>query len=62
MKKLILGFASAIAMIGLAACSDTDGTTTQAVPDQSQPMEQAPSAVPPAADEPTMPPVTPPAE
>lgn len=48
MKKLILGCASAIALIGLAACSDTDETTTQAVPEQAQPMdqEQAPGVVP----------------
>lgn len=63
MKKLILASASAIALMGLAACSDTDGTTTQAVPDQTQPMEQpqSPSAVPPAPVEP-MTPDTPPAE
>jgi len=60
MKKLILASASAIALMGLAACSDTDGTTTQAVPDETQPMEQAPSAIPPT--EPATPPATPPAE
>jgi len=33
MKKLILASVSGIALMGLAACSDTDGTTTQALPD-----------------------------
>ena len=31
MKKLILASVSAIALFGVAACSDTDGTTTQSV-------------------------------
>ena len=58
MNKLILASVSGIALLGLAACSDTDGTTTQAVPDQTQPMEQtAPSAVPPS--EPATPPAAP---
>lgn len=46
MKKLILASASGIALMGLAACSDTDGTTTQAVPEYEQPMEQQPDAAP----------------
>ena len=57
MKKLILASVSAIALMGLAACSDTDGTTTQAVPegeptmiqpeqDAIQPVEPAPPAEP----------------
>ena len=60
MNKLILGCVSAIALIGLAACSDTDETTTQAVPEQAQPMEreQAPGVAPIAPVEPTTPPVT----
>lgn len=60
MYKLILASVSGIALMGLAACSDTDGTTTQAVPDQAQPMEE-PNAAPPAPVEPTVPDV-PPAE
>ncbi|MBE0692784.1 MAG: hypothetical protein IH590_06715 [Aquamicrobium sp.] len=57
MKKLILASVSGIALLGLAACSDTDGTTTQAVPDETQPMEPAtPNTVPPAPTEPTTPP------
>lgn len=60
MKKLILASASAIALMGLAACSDTDGTTTQAVPDQTEPMDQAPATVPPT--EPATPPATPPVQ
>ena len=39
MKKLILASTAAIAVLGLAACSDTDTTTTQSVPD---PAIQAP--------------------
>lgn len=31
MKKLILASVSAIALFGVAACSDTDSTTTQSV-------------------------------
>lgn len=63
MKKLLLGFASAIAMIGLAACSDTDETTTQAVPGgEVQPLDQTPDAVPPVPGEPVTPSVAPPAE
>lgn len=31
MKKLVLASTAAIAMLGLAACSDTDETTTQSV-------------------------------
>lgn len=55
MNKLILGCASAIALIGLAACSDTDETTTQSVPEQVQPLdrEEAPGIVP---TEPSTPP------
>lgn len=56
MKKLIIAGASAIALMGLAACSDTDDNTTQSVPDQVQPMEQAPDATPVAPVEPTAPP------
>jgi type IV pilus biogenesis protein CpaD/CtpE len=69
MNKLILASVSGIALMGLAACSDTDGTTTQAVPDQTQPMEEpaTPNAVPPSQPttppaEPATPPTTPPAE
>ena len=59
MNKLILASVSGIALMGLAACSDTDGTTTQAVPDQVQPMEEpaAPNATPPA--QPAPPPAAP---
>jgi type IV pilus biogenesis protein CpaD/CtpE len=52
MKKLILASVSGIALMGLAACSDTDGTTTQAVPtEQEAPMAQPDTtpAPPPAA-------------
>lgn len=57
MRKLILASVSAIALFGVAACSDTDGTTTQSV---EPPVEQTtpttptdPSVTPaPQADEP----------
>lgn len=55
MKKLILASVSGIALMGLAACSDTDGTTTQALPDD--PATEAPMAMPPA--EPAPPPAAP---
>lgn len=57
MKKLIIASVSGIALMGLAACSDTDGTTTQAVPDggdpaiqQEQDMIQPAEPVDPLAD------------
>lgn len=46
MKKLILASVSAIALFGVAACSDTDGTTTQSVPDATT----TEPATPPASD------------
>lgn len=61
MKKLILASASGIALFGLAACSDTDGTTTQAVPEDVPPLEQPadPNAAPPPPAEPMTPPAAP---
>lgn len=56
MKKLVLASASAIALLGLAACSDTDQTTTQSTPapveDPAGPVTPAPDAAPeaPATD------------
>ncbi len=50
MKKLILASVSGIALMGLAACSDTDGTTTQSVPsEQEAPMAQPEPTTPPTA-------------
>lgn len=53
MKKLLIASASAVALLGLAACSDTDETTTQSVdPAIEQPaleqdeMQAAPPAEP----------------
>ncbi len=56
MKKLILASVSGIALMGLAACSDTDGTTTQSVPDAPATTSQ-PDAAPasPAPAEPAAP-------
>lgn len=55
MKKLVLASVSAVALFGVAACSDsTDTTTTQGVPD-TQMNEPAPAPVDPAT------PATPPA-
>ena len=54
MKKLVITSVSALALLGLAACSDSaDTTTTQSVPDTNT-TEPAPApmdpAAPPAAD------------
>ncbi|WP_265518134.1 hypothetical protein [Nitratireductor luteus] len=40
MKRILTGLVSAVAFAGLAACSDTDDTTTQGVDPDVQ--EQAP--------------------
>jgi uncharacterized lipoprotein len=50
MKKFIVATASAIAVLGLAACSDSDGTTTQGLPPQDEQMQE-PLATPPATDQ-----------
>lgn len=50
MKKLILASVSGIALMGLAACSDTDGTTTQAVPGAEQPADNFDAAPAPQPD------------
>lgn len=48
MKKLVLASVSALALFGVAACSDTDETTTQSV-DEPAATETVP-ATPPATD------------
>ena len=51
MKKLILASVSALALFGVAACSDsTDSTTTQSTtpPATEQPAPATPEATPPA--------------
>jgi hypothetical protein len=50
MKKLILASASAIALFGIAACSDTaDNTTTQSTtPPVEETQPATPEATPPA--------------
>lgn len=68
MKKMLIASASAIALFGLAACSDnTDATTTQSTqPDviETQPVAPAdPSmAPPPETDDTTTQSITPPAD
>ena len=50
MKKLLIASASAVALLGLAACGDTDDTTTQSVDpaiEQPAPQDEM-QAVPPA--------------
>jgi hypothetical protein len=48
MKKLVIVSASALALLGLAACSDaTDETTTQSVPPTEAPAPADPAAPPP---------------
>lgn len=57
MRKLILAAASAIALFGVAACSDSgvDETTTQSVnPPATEPAPATPEATPPA-DQPMQP-------
>jgi outer membrane lipoprotein SlyB len=44
MKKIILASVSSLALLGLAACSDTDTTTTQSVEPEVQ--ETAPTVTP----------------
>jgi hypothetical protein len=48
MKKLILASAAAVALFGVAACSDTDNTTTQSVepPVQTVPAPSDPAMAP----------------
>lgn len=51
MKKLVLASVSAVALFGLAACSDTDQNTTQGIdrPVETQPIQpEQPMAAPPA--------------
>ena len=62
MKKLILASVSAIALFGVAACSDnTDSTTTESVkpPVAEQPAPATPQATPPATDNSTTHSITP---
>jgi hypothetical protein len=66
MKKLILASVSALALFGIAACSDssTDTTTTQSTnpPAAEQPMTPTapdPNAAPPATDNSTTQSITP---
>lgn len=52
MNKPILAAASAIALLGLAACSDTDETTTQGVqPLEESQQQQERTATPPASED-----------
>jgi hypothetical protein len=53
MKKILIASVSGIALMGLAACSDTDTTTTQGVPAGDPVMTEEPAAVP--MDEPAAP-------
>ena len=69
MRKLILASVSAIALLGIAACSDTDDTTTESVEppmDQTAPTTPAPAddpaATPAPADEPAEQPAPAPTE
>ncbi len=60
MQKLILASVSALALFGVAACSDTaDNTTTQSVPQTEQapaaPMETAPAEPAPTQPAPAAP-------
>ncbi len=59
MKKLVIASASALALFGLAACSDTDETTTQSVEPPVERVQPVPPAPP--AGAPADPMATPPA-
>lgn len=63
MKKLILASIAAVALFGIAACSDTDKSTTQSVKQpettQSAPVTPTPEATPPATDKTTTQGITP---
>jgi len=51
MKKFLVASVSAVALMGLAACSDaTDDTTTQSVPQTDPVQEQPVTPAPPATD------------
>ncbi|WEX11338.1 hypothetical protein [Chelativorans sp. AA-79] len=53
MNKLLIGLVSGAALLGLAACGDTDDTTTQSVePDATQTAPETAPATPPAATPP----------
>jgi hypothetical protein len=57
MKKLIIASTSAIALFGLAACSDTDETTTESIPEPAveapvEPAEEGAVIVDEAEEEP----------
>jgi hypothetical protein len=57
MKKLVLASVSALALLTVAACSDTDNTTTQSVEpmEDSVPVTPAPDATTPPAAAPEAP-------
>jgi len=55
MKKFVIGAASAVALLGLAACGDSDGTTTQSVPPQQDQLQQQEPAVMPQEPAPATP-------
>jgi len=59
MSKVFAGVIAGVALLGLAACGDTDSTTTQGVdktpppaaaPDTTTPSATPPSTTPPPAD------------
>ena len=56
MKKLILASVAAVALFGVAACSDTDDTTTQSTTDPATteaPVTTPDTTTPPAATDDT---------
>ena len=60
MKKLLIATVSAVALMGLAACSDsTDNTTTQSVPQSDATQDQPVTPAPPATDDTTTQGITP---
>ena len=56
MKKVLLASFSALALLTAAACSDTDGTTTQSVnPPADEQMDATPGVAPTAPADPAAP-------
>lgn len=49
MSKLFTALVTGAALMGLAACGDTDSTTTQGVDQATPPPAAAPDATPPSA-------------
>ncbi|GGA69925.1 hypothetical protein GCM10011385_24700 [Nitratireductor aestuarii] len=52
MSKVLSGMIAGVALLGLAACGDTDSTTTQGVDGTTPPPAAAPDTTPPSTTPP----------